>query len=284
MLTRSIAVFVVIISAGLFGYVGSPAAQDPPDHPDPPSRSISVANCALAAEHSIAHQGHTLLIMQHGHVIYESYDNEWEPDEPHGIASGTKSFFGPLAAAAVDDGLLSFDELASDTITEWKVDPRKRRITIRQLLTFISGLDPLFDPFETEDELASGDLYSLIVNVDMVGEPGQTWQYGNTHLIAFGEVLRRKLKASGRDISMLQYLNQRLLDPLEIEVAEWMLDGQGNPVPSTGVKITAREWAKWGEFIRTGGKAPSGEQLVNAKTLAECFKGTKPHGGYGMGW
>src|SRR5204862_4336450 len=49
---------------------------------------------------------------------------------------------GIAAMAAVEDGLLTLDEKVADTITEWKGDPRKGQITIRQLLTLSSGLDP----------------------------------------------------------------------------------------------------------------------------------------------
>ena len=39
------------------------------------------------------------------------------------------------------DGLFSLDEKASDTLTEWKEDKRKSQVTIRQLLSFFSGMD-----------------------------------------------------------------------------------------------------------------------------------------------
>jgi hypothetical protein len=39
------------------------------------------------------------------------------------------------------DGLFSLDEKASDTLTEWKEDKRKSQVTIRQLLSFCSGID-----------------------------------------------------------------------------------------------------------------------------------------------
>jgi CubicO group peptidase (beta-lactamase class C family) len=57
------------------------------------------------------------------------------------LASGTKSFAGVLAAAAQEDKILKLDERVSETITEWKSDKEKSKITIRQLLTLTSGLD-----------------------------------------------------------------------------------------------------------------------------------------------
>jgi CubicO group peptidase (beta-lactamase class C family) len=75
-------------------------------------------------------------------LLFERYDNGWSRNLPHPLASGSKSFVGVLAMMAVEDGLLSLDEKAADTLTEWKDDPRKSRITVRQLLNLSSGLSP----------------------------------------------------------------------------------------------------------------------------------------------
>lgn len=56
-----------------------------------------------------------MLVQQGGQVIFERYDNNWSADAPHPLASGTKSFTGVAAMFAVQDGLLTLDELAADT-------------------------------------------------------------------------------------------------------------------------------------------------------------------------
>ena len=58
-----------------------------------------------------------------------------------GQSSANKSFSGIAALAAVHDGLFRLDDPVSDTITEWRNDPRKSRITIRQLLSQTRGQD-----------------------------------------------------------------------------------------------------------------------------------------------
>jgi CubicO group peptidase (beta-lactamase class C family) len=47
----------------------------------------------------------------------------------HRLASGTKGLSEVLAAAAVQDGLLGWDERVADTITEGESDPQKLWIT-----------------------------------------------------------------------------------------------------------------------------------------------------------
>ncbi len=79
--------------------------------------------------------------MRRGEVIFEDYAPEWNADKPHLLASGTKSFSGVLAVCAVQDHYLELEERVADTLVEWKDDPDKNRITIRQLLSLCSGLE-----------------------------------------------------------------------------------------------------------------------------------------------
>ena len=52
-----------------------------------------------------------------------------------------KKLLGIAALAAARDGLFKLDDPVSDTITEWKSDPRKSQITIRQLLNQTDGIE-----------------------------------------------------------------------------------------------------------------------------------------------
>src|SRR5437588_403487 len=95
-----------------------------------------------AADYSRSRRGFALLVLQNDRVIFEDYENGSKPDEAHKIYSGTKSFWAVAAMCAVADGILKLDESATDTLAEWRDDPQKSRITIRQLLNFTAGIDP----------------------------------------------------------------------------------------------------------------------------------------------
>ena len=56
-------------------------------------------------------------------------------------SAAQKAFWGIAALAAERDGLFKLDDPVSDTITEWKSDPRKSQITIRQLLSQTDGIE-----------------------------------------------------------------------------------------------------------------------------------------------
>src|SRR5436309_12451492 len=86
-------------------------------------------------------RGISMLVIQNGRTIFEHYANGGSPGKRWPIFSGTKSFWGIAALAGVRDGLFKLDDLVSDTISEWKSDSRKSRITIRQLLSQTDGIE-----------------------------------------------------------------------------------------------------------------------------------------------
>src|SRR5215471_4863331 len=94
---------------------------------------ISVPNCARAAKYSESRRGSAMLAMQNGRTIFEHYANGGSANKRWPIFSGTKSFWGIAALAAVQNGVFRLDDRVSDTITEWKSDPRKSQVIVRQL-------------------------------------------------------------------------------------------------------------------------------------------------------
>lgn len=254
---------------------GKPAARPRFLNPEPaPTPAPSAEAIARAIAYSESSSGRAVLVMKDGVVIAEQYANGWSAERPHPLASGTKSFSGVTAAAAVTDGLITLDELVSDTITQWKTDPRASRITVRELLSLTSGLEPnsdllgrqgygIKDLGGTSDlasrlnggarERAPENWYAAVVKVPVTAEPGRTFRYGPSHFYAWGEFLTRKLAASSRpERNYWDYMHARVLKPagLEFPKTRFALDQQGNPNLPGGAHLTAREWAQWGEFVR----------------------------------
>ena len=108
----------------------------------PPQNLTEQQRYKLAADYSKEHRGLSVLVMKGDKIVFEDYENGQSADTPLMLASGTKSFSGAMLAAAIEDKLIKdFDEKVSDTITEWKSDPQKSKVTIRQLLSLTSGID-----------------------------------------------------------------------------------------------------------------------------------------------
>jgi CubicO group peptidase (beta-lactamase class C family) len=259
----------VILLAFITGALLTPLAISQ-EGSSPPFTSDSLRS---AADYLKELNGHAMLVYHRDQLVFEEYFNGWSADQPHRLASGTKSFSGAMLAAAVEDGLLTLDEKVVDTITEWKVDPRKSQVTIRHLLSLTSGIVP-GSTRETSP--------SYVRSVAIAGAkfwPGQRFQYGPIPYQIFGELMRRKLATKNESVEA--YMKRRVLDPIGLRLSRWVKDEDGNVHLPNGMSMTAREWAKFGKFIMQQGKW-DGRQIVPWNVLKECFVGSRANPNYGI--
>ena len=238
----------------------------------PASALAPSGNFAPAAAYSAARRGVSLLVLQAGRVVFEDYPRS-TAGTAHELASGTKSFSGVLAAALVQDGMLSLDEPCANTLPEWRDDPVQRRATIRSLLSLSSGAEG--------GSLGRPSTYTAAVAQPFAGPPG-IFRYGPTPFQVFGEIVRRKLEAAGRPDDVLAFMTERVLLPAGVTYSFWRRqDGQPN-LPS-GAWLTAANWARFGAFVM-GGCQVDGRTIVDADVLAACFAPSAANPGYGLSW
>lgn len=242
-----------------------------------------LARFHAAAEYSERADGRAVMVLRGEEVIFEDYENGHGAEEPTELYSGTKSFMCPVALLAIGDGVLDLDEPVSDTITEWQsdADGRKQDILVSDLLHFTSGLkddrrnltfDGLHEPQRIEDK------YAFALDEPLVHDPGTTFEYGSTHPMVFGEVIKRKVGADP-----VAYLRDRLLDAVGMRFAGWNTDPSGNSMLAYGAWTTANEWMKFGVLVRDDGLW-AGEQLVPAGAFATCMDATPQMPAYGLNW
>lgn len=237
------------------------------------SQPFTAASLRSAADYLKELNGHAMLVYHRDQLVFEEYFNGWSADQPHRLASGTKSFSGGMLAAAVEDGLLTLDEKVVETITEWKDDPRKSQVTIRHLLSLTSGIVP-GSTRETSPSYAR--------SVAIAGAkfwPGQRFQYGPIPYQIFGELMRRKLATKNESVEA--YMKRRVLDSIGLRLSRWVKDEDGNVHPPNGMSMTAREWAKFGKLILHQGRW-DGRQVVSWEVLKECFVGSRANANYGI--
>ena len=231
-------------------------------------------NVDAAAAYAERHGLRALVVLRGARVIEERYAGGWTAEQPHPLYSGTKSFWGVLAVAAETDGLLALDELVAASLPTWANDVRKRRVTLRELLQLTSGIGfgglgsavPTFERAEA---------------VELKNEPGERFTYGGIPLQVFGAVLTHKLAPSGR--SPHDFLRERILDPIGLRVNRWRTLADGTQPLPTGAFITAREWLKFGRFVRDRGTW-QGTVVVDPDALARCFVGSHANPRYGLAW
>ena len=234
---------------------------------------LQPADCARAAKYSESKRGVSMLVMQNGRNIFEHYGNGGSVDAKWPIFSGTKSFWGIAALVAVRDGLIRLDDHAADTITEWRGDPRKAQITIRQLLNFTDGIEPA--PHLHRQSIR--DRNAVAIRLSIRAEPGTVFTYGPSHLQIFSELLRRKLTGRGT----FSYLDRHVLGPLGLSGIDYKKDARGNPLLATGFDLSARQWARLGELVLAHGNY-RGRQVVPEALLREAFSGSQANSSYGL--
>ncbi|MFZ4765825.1 MAG: PKD domain-containing protein, partial [Roseimicrobium sp.] len=197
--------------------------------------------------------------------------------------SAGKSFWGPVAALAVHEGLLSsLDEKVADTITEWQGVTWKQDITIRQLLQLISGIEPNFTGSPSGPSPTRPG--SIAIQTPAKYAPGTFFEYGQTPTQVFGEVLRRKLAArSLPNDPVTDYLIPKILTPIGGGPASWNVIENGERQLPSGGFFTARNWVKYGELMRLGGNW-NGTQIIPQALLDQCLIGSATQPLYGVSW
>ncbi|GAC1572719.1 MAG: serine hydrolase domain-containing protein [Candidatus Elarobacter sp.] len=231
-------------------------------------------DCEAAAAYAERHTLHALVIRHGSDVIFERYGSGYDAAKPHALSSGTKSFWGIAAIAAQEDGLLELDERVAVSIPSWSEDERKSRVTLRQLLQLTSGIG--------FGGLGNGvPVYERALEAVLKNEPGATFTYGGIPLQVFGAVLARKLARRG--LTPNEYLRERILNPIGMRVGAWrtLVDGT-QPLP-TGAFVSAREWLKYGVFVRDRGRW-NGAAIVQDTSLELCFAPSSANPRYGLGW
>lgn len=273
---------LILLFAILFVFAAglSAVAQEEEEKKEPEKKEKLKADPATEKHHKLAAaynakcSGVTMLVMLDGKIIFEDYPNGGSKDRAYLLASGTKSFNGIMAIVAAKEGLLSLDEKVCKTITEWKDDPRKSKITIRQLLTLTGGL-------EAGTSGSDSPTYAEAVKAECINEPGEKFTYGPVPFQVFGEVMCRKL--ADKEQGPLEYLEEKVFKPIGLEYGRWGRKEDGNPNLPGGAALSAREWAKFGELVRCEGRWKD-EQVLDPKLLKECFKSTKANPAYGLTW
>ena len=228
--------------------------------------ALDPAAVRAAAAYSTAQGGTSILVLQHGQTLFEQ-----SAREAHKIFSGTKAFWGLAALAAAEDGLLSLDEPVAETIPEWRNDPRKARVTIRQLLDFSSGLEPVFRLHANNP----GDRDRIAIRAPIIGSPGSSFIYGPSALQVFHQVLKQKLRGE----TPTGYLERRVLRRLGLGSQRYLKDRAGNPLLASGWEMSARQWARLGEVVLANG-APA----VKSGSLAQAWRGSPANRAFGFGW
>jgi CubicO group peptidase (beta-lactamase class C family) len=194
--------------------------------------------------------------------MYNYYNPWWHPTyrrgELHTLQSVTKTITSVIVGVAVtrkdfpsiDTPVLTFFDSGSVA----NVDDRKRRMTVRHLLTMTAGIDwneglPYTDPRNSAVGMeASDDWIGFTIDRPMAEEPGARWVYNSGASQLLAHIFRR---ATGADIE--EYAARHLFAPLGIREWFWKRTPRGLADTEGGLYLAGEDLARiWYLFMRDG--------------------------------
>jgi CubicO group peptidase (beta-lactamase class C family) len=272
--TSSILILSILVSSTLVG-CGGPSAEDlaAVDYTPLPGDDWQASTPAeqgldpdLVAElyynASKLETIYSLLVFKNGYLVAEDYFHIGSAKQEVNIHSVTKSYTSALVGIALDQGCLSsldqkmmefFPELANRVR-----DPRKKQITIRQMLQMRAGYPWEESTAELFELLYSGFRPSTLVDVPLVRDPGTDFEYSNLTSHLLGIIVARAC-----DTDLKSFAQEHLFSPLGVEPGFWQKDWEGYYLGYSDLHLSAHDMAKFGLMYLNDGEY-TGTQIVPA--------------------
>ena len=268
-------------------------AAEPPVKPAKPGLTMIVDDAVVSQDKLAAviapmfdnpalSETRAIVIMQGGRVVAERYAPGYGPDTRLISWSMAKSVTATLIGLMIADGRLALDEPAP--VPEWQSrgDPRSK-ITLRHLLHMASGLDHTegLEP-DSDIEIQEADTTRMLFldgrentalyaeSRTMEAKPAERFEYSSATSIILADIMTRSLTDSKDPVvrrdAMLEYARGRLFEPLGMANAFPEFDRHGTMLGGSVIHATARDWAKFGEFLRNNGSVRGAQLLPTSWT------------------
>ena len=276
---------VVLFAGGRRATTGPTATWPTKGWPKGTPASVGVDEKALASlDADLAHGKYMLVdsfqVFRCGTEVFaRKYDPDWHPyyhgTDMHTMQSVSKTVTSVIFGVAITRGdfkaglntpVLKYFEVAKVK----NVDDRKRRMTLKDVLTMTTGLNwneevPYDDPRSDSSLMeATDDWVQYVIDKPMAEEPGKTFNYssGATELLAY--IFQ---KETGQDIDA--YGEKYLFAPLGIK-HHWKRTYLGVVDTEGGLYLTGGDLAKIGYLYLHDGLW-DGKQIVSKDWVKESL-------------
>jgi CubicO group peptidase (beta-lactamase class C family) len=236
-------------------------------------------------------QTRALYVLRDGQPIYERYAAGFGPETKLISWSMAKSITAVLTGFLVADGQLSLDGPAPVAAWQRSGDPRGA-ITLKHLLHMSSGLEHV----ENGDPVWQGDTVAMLFGggaSDMAGfaeakpaaaQPGEIFNYSSATSVILSDILADTLtpsqNADARRDTMREFVRGRLIEPLGMSSLAPEYDARGTMIGGSIMHATARDYAKFGEFLRNHGVV-NGQRLLPETWMKFMLTPSANDAGYG---
>lgn len=208
---------------------------------------------------------HSLMVLRHGKVAVEWYNEPYNAQTSHSMYSVSKSFSATAIGFAVSEGLISLDDKVLDFFPEHKIkvpNPYFDKLTVRTLITMTAGKQTNMIADKSKIDWIDDFLNSV-----WVFEPGTQYLYVNENIYMLCAIIK---KVTG--FTVIEYLTPRLFEPLGIETPFWEKDEKyGIEAGGWGLYICTEDLAKFITCYLHDGKYKN-KQVIPAKWVEEATK------------
>lgn len=236
-----------------------------------------------------------LIVMHDGRAVAERYAPGFGPETKLLSWSIAKSITGVLVGLMVSDGRLALDAPAPVPAWSQAGDPRGG-VTLRHLLTMSSGLSHVETAKNAGGRIARTDSARMLFTdgaQDMAGyaegkpltdKPGTTFAYSSATSVILSDLLTRMLTDNpapeARRAAMMQFIDGRLKLPVGLASLTPEFDAHGTMIGGSIMHMTARDYARFGEFLRNRGRA-NGRQVLSPRWIDFMTTPSRRNPGYG---
>jgi CubicO group peptidase (beta-lactamase class C family) len=259
-----------------------PTAGPPPtDAPWPDGNAVktTAALDRVLTDDTLAGPGvRAIVVVDHGRIVAERYAPGFSASTPLLGWSMTKSVVAGLVGLLIKDGVLSAEQLGF-----WSQSGDARaHIRIADLLAMSSGLS-----FNETHGLVSDLTRMLYLQPNMAAfaraqpllhPPGEFWSYSS----GTANILARIVQDAAGELGA-GYPKKSLFDPLGMTSATMETDESGTLVGSSYMYATARDWARYGQFLLQQGVWQGREMLPPGYVAMMATPVAASRGQYGHG-
>ncbi len=259
-------------------FEGLPIEQ-PFERATPESQGISserVKEFLLALDNDEEANPHHAMLLRHGKVIAECGYAPYERNMWHITHSMCKSVTGMAIGLLIDEGKLSLDERLVEIFPRYAGIfglLRLREVTIKNLLNMTSEVE-----FSESGAISGNDWRLGFMSSNLKADPGSKFAYNSMNSYMLSAVVTERT-----GLSMYDYLQPKLFQPLGINEVFWEKCPQGITKGGWGMFLKPEDAAKLGQLYLNKGRW-NGQQIIPESWVEASTKKQVDNGRFGYGY
>ena len=200
-----------------------------------------------------------IVVVHDGRIVAERYGEGFSSGTPLLGWSMTKTVNAAIVGTAVAAGRLELDD--TGLLEGWTTDDRDD-ITLAHLMAMSSGLAFNEDYGDVTDVTRmlylEPDMAAFAADKELVAALGENFYYSSGTAVMLSRIWQNRFDDPQ---AALEWPRKALFGPLGMDSAILETDASGTFVGSSYLYATARDWARFGQFLLQGG-VWNGEQIL----------------------